>query len=78
MCLGVGINLRPLDKRENSSLDKWRFDKLITVGLKCLPSHQPSNNVTTLDDFSNEGWLCVSSKVTLSKFADPFKIIFGH
>ena len=47
-------------------------------GLKNLPYNSilPSNNVAALDGFS-KGWLCVSSKVTLSKFADPFKIFFG-
>ena len=57
MCLGLGINLRPLDKRKISSLDKWRLDKLITLGLTNLPSHLPSNTVATLDGFSKEGWL---------------------
>ena len=76
MCLGVGINLRPLDKREISSLDKWRLDKLITLGLTNLPSYLPSNNVAALDGFSKEGWLRVSSRVSLSEFADTFKSFF--
>ena len=41
MCLGVGINLRPLGKSEISFLDKWRLDKLITLGLTNLPSYLP-------------------------------------
>ena len=64
MCLGVGINLRPLGKREVSPLDKWRLGKLITLGLTNLPAHLPSNTVAALDGFYKEGWLCVSSKVT--------------
>ena len=55
MCLEVGINLRPLNKREISSLDKWRFQKLITLGLTNLPSYLPSNKVAALDGFSKEG-----------------------
>ena len=55
MCLEVGLNLRPLDKREISSLDKLRFHKLITLGLTNLPSYLPSNKVGTLDGFSKEG-----------------------
>ena len=48
-------------------------------GLKNLPYNSilSSNNVAALNGFSKEGWLCVSSKVTLSKFADPFKIFLG-
>ena len=49
MCLCVGINLRPLDKKEISSLDKWRLEKLITLGPTNLPSYLPSNNVATFD-----------------------------
>ena len=76
MCLGVGTNLRPLEKSEIPSLDKWSLDKLITLGLTNLPSYLPSNNVA-LECFSREGWLCVSSKVSLSEFADTFKYFFG-
>ena len=76
MCLGIGIYLRPLDKRGISALEKWHLDKLITLGLTNLPTYLPSNNVAMLDGFSKEGWLCVSSRVSLSEFADTFKSFF--
>ena len=54
MCLGVRINLRPLEKREILFIDKWRSDKLMTLGLTNLPSYLPSNVVAALDSFSKE------------------------
>ena len=65
-----------MDKREISALDKWCLDKLITLGLANLPSYLPSNNVATLAGFSKEEWLCVTSRVSLSEFADTFKSFF--
>ena len=76
MCLGVIINLRPLDKREISSLDKWRLDKLIMLGLINLPSYLPFNTVAALEAFSKDGWLCVSYKVTLSEFPNIYIYIY--
>ena len=74
MCLGVEINLRPFDKIEISSFDKWRLEKLITLGLTSLPSYLAPNTVAVLDGYSIEGSLCVFSKVTLSEFADTFEM----
>ena len=55
MCLGTGVNLRPLGKRKVSFLGKWRIDNLITLGLTKLSTYLPSNTVAVLDGFSNEG-----------------------
>ena len=78
MCLGVGINLRPLDTKEILPLDKWRLDKLITLGLTNLLSHLPSNTVAASDGFSKEGWLCVSSKVTCQSLKIHSNNCLGH
>ena len=64
MCLGVGINLRPLGKSEISFLDKWRLDKLITLGLTNLPSYLPFKTTSAWEGFSNEGWSYLSAKFT--------------
>ena len=69
MCLGVVINLRPLDKREISSLDKWRLDKLIMLGLTNLPSYLPFNTVTVF-----QRWMVM--RFLQSYFVRVFKYIY--
>ena len=39
ICLGVGTNWSPFERRETSSLGRWRLDKLITLALTHFPSY---------------------------------------
>ena len=39
ICLAVGTNWSPFERRETSSLDRWGLDKLITLALTNFPSY---------------------------------------